>query len=62
MLAAVGAVLADAGINIASMALGRERAGRTAVTAMRIDSEIGEDVLVEIASIPGIDRVHSMLF
>lgn len=62
MLAAVGSVLARANINIASMALGREASGRTALTAMGVDSVISDEVLEAVESIDGIERVQSIVF
>ena len=62
MLAAVGSVLAAAEINIASMALGREAHGGTALTAMGVDTAIPPDVLEAVSSIDGIDRVQSIVF
>ncbi|NNF03901.1 MAG: phosphoglycerate dehydrogenase [Rhodothermales bacterium] len=62
MLAAVGSVLAHADINIASMALGREAAGETALTAIGVDSAIPDAVRETVSSIDGIERVQSIVF
>lgn len=62
MLAAVGTVLARADINIASMALGREASGDSALTAIGVDSVIPAHVLDAVESIEGIERVQSIIF
>ena len=58
MLAAVGAVLAKAQINIAGVALGRYSAGGEALVVMSVDSEIPADVLSEIGSVNGVEKVR----
>ena len=60
MLAAVGSVLAEAGINIGSMALGRNQPGEEAMTAIAVDQPLGENLLQRLSSIVGV-RGLSML-
>lgn len=58
MLARVGQLLADADVNIASLALGRTQRGETALTALRVDDPIPEEVLRKIAAVDGVEAVH----
>jgi D-3-phosphoglycerate dehydrogenase len=54
MLASVGAVLANARINIAGVSLGRIEAGKNALTIMSIDSNIPTETLDEIMRVDGV--------
>jgi D-3-phosphoglycerate dehydrogenase / 2-oxoglutarate reductase len=54
MLAAVGTILAKSNINIAGLSLGRTAAGEKALTIVHIDSDIPQDVIVEIGKISGV--------
>jgi D-3-phosphoglycerate dehydrogenase len=58
MLAKVGTILASAGINIAGLALGRDKPGEQALTIINVDSPIPTPVLYQIGSIEGVSRVH----
>ncbi|HYE95347.1 MAG TPA: phosphoglycerate dehydrogenase [Rubricoccaceae bacterium] len=57
VLATVGALLAEAGINIAGLALGREAPGATALTVLTTDEPIPAAVVRRIA---GVDEVHDV--
>jgi D-3-phosphoglycerate dehydrogenase / 2-oxoglutarate reductase len=54
MLAAVGAALAKADINIAGLSLGRTAQGEKALTIINLDSDVPPEVLKEIAAIDGV--------
>lgn len=58
VVASVGGVLAEAGINIASLALGRTAPGRTALTVMAVDEPIPGAVIRQIEAIPGVEAVR----
>jgi D-3-phosphoglycerate dehydrogenase len=58
MLATVGGILAEAGVNIASLALGRDRPGETALTAIGLDGSIPDGVVREIRAIEGVEDVR----
>lgn len=62
MLASVGAVLADAGINIGSLALGRREKGSTAMTAVSLDEPASKQVLSRIADLEGIHGIRAVQF
>ncbi|MEM1043574.1 MAG: phosphoglycerate dehydrogenase [Bacteroidota bacterium] len=58
MLATVGGLLAQAGINIASLALGRDRPGETALTAIGVDEPVPRDVVRQVEAIEGVEDVR----
>ena len=62
MLARVGAILADASINIAGLSLGRFGVGGKALTVMSIDSGISEQVLSKISSLEGVYEAKMVSF
>jgi D-3-phosphoglycerate dehydrogenase len=57
MLASVSRVLAKAGINIASLSLGRYEKSRDALTVVVTDTPVDPPVLEEIASIEGVSDI-----
>ena len=59
MVAAVGALLAEHGINIAGLALGRTGPGEMALSAFAVDDPIARDVLAQINDIAGVDDVRT---
>ena len=59
MLAAVGSILASAGINIAGLALGRDEPGQRALTIINVDSPIPQGVLKKMEMIEGVFEVRS---
>ncbi|NND70506.1 MAG: phosphoglycerate dehydrogenase [Rhodothermales bacterium] len=58
MLAAVGDILARAGVNIGSMALGRSSEHEIALTGMLVDDEVTEETIRAIQSVRGVERVN----
>lgn len=58
MLASVGSTLAETGINIGALALGRAGKGAMALTAISVDEQIPGDVLDRIAGLEGIESVR----
>ncbi len=58
MLATVGGLLAEAGINIASLALGRDRPGETALTAIGLDDPVPPEVVRQVEAIEGVKDVR----
>jgi D-3-phosphoglycerate dehydrogenase / 2-oxoglutarate reductase len=57
MVAAVGALLAHASINIGALALGRTGRGEEALSAFSVDDPLPDEVLQQIA---GLDGVHGV--
>ncbi len=60
MLFKASTVLSNSSINIANFALGRSRAGGTAMSAISVDSEVSDSAIQEIRAIPGIRNVISV--
>ena len=54
MLAKVGALLAEANINIAGLSLGRSGIGERALTVVNVDSPISDSVLRSVAALDGV--------
>jgi D-3-phosphoglycerate dehydrogenase len=50
----VGTLLGDAGVNIAQMAVGRERSGGTALGVINTDSRVPDDLARAVASVSGV--------
>jgi D-3-phosphoglycerate dehydrogenase / 2-oxoglutarate reductase len=55
-------LLGNAGINIGTITLGRDRAGGSAVSLIAVDGEVPEKVLAEIRRLPGVSRADSLNF
>jgi D-3-phosphoglycerate dehydrogenase len=55
MIGKVGTILGDAGINIASMQVGRKEAGGAALMALNVDAQLPQDLLEKIISEAGMD-------
>jgi len=60
VVAAVGALLAAAGVNIAGMALGREARGGTALTVLTTDEPLEARVLAAVAAVAGVHDVRAV--
>ncbi len=58
----LGTVLGDAGINIATFNLGRNRAGGDAIALIEVDDAPSEAVLDEIRAIPDVIRAKALRF
>ena len=58
MLAAVGALLAEAGLNIGALALGRMGKGAMALTAISVDEPVTAEVRAQIAGLEGVEDVR----
>lgn len=57
IVGAVGTALGNAGINIAYITFGREKAGATAVSVVNVDNDVPAKVLEDIKSVKGIQFV-----
>jgi D-3-phosphoglycerate dehydrogenase len=60
MIALVSGALAEAGVNIANMALGKSPTGDTALMVLATDGPVPQHVLGRLASTPGILAVHAV--
>jgi D-3-phosphoglycerate dehydrogenase / 2-oxoglutarate reductase len=62
MIGRMGTVLGDAGVNIASFALGRTEAGADAIALMQVDGEVGEAVLAALRRLPHVRQATALKF
>jgi len=58
----LGTLLGDAGINIASFALGRSAPGADAIALVEVDGGIPEDVLAQIRQLPLVRQAKALAF
>ena len=62
LIGAVGTVLGDANLNIATFHLGRSNAGGDALALIEIDGEIDDDVLTKLQDLPHVKQVKALDF
>ena len=55
-------VLGDAGINIATFALGRDQEGGSAIALVAVDGPVPEEVLAKIQTISGVKQAKALRF
>ena len=55
-------LLGQAGVNIATFALGRDKLGGSAIALVAIDGEAPADVLAKVAALPGVRHVKGLRF
>lgn len=58
----VGTLLGDSGINIATMQMGRNEVGGSAVMILKIDKKVSKNVMKSLLAIPEIKRVREISF
>ena len=61
VIGTVGTLLGDAGVNIASMEVGRKEAGGVALMGITVDSPIPPEVLAGIERAIRAERAHSLV-
>jgi D-3-phosphoglycerate dehydrogenase len=61
-IGAVGALLADAGINIATFNLGRTAAGGDAICLVGVDNAPSEAVLQAVKALPHVKEARALVF
>jgi D-3-phosphoglycerate dehydrogenase len=57
----IGTTLGEHDINIAGMQFGREKAGGSAVSILRVDSPVSEELLDELKKLPNVVSVKSVI-
>jgi D-3-phosphoglycerate dehydrogenase len=62
LIGRLGTVLGDAGVNIATFHLGRDRAGGDAIALVEVDGEIPSDVVEKVASLPNVVQARALAF
>jgi len=55
-------LLADAGVNIATFALGRDQMGGSAIALVAIDGEAPNGVIAKVGKIPGVNQAKALRF
>jgi D-3-phosphoglycerate dehydrogenase len=61
-IGAIGTVLGEAGVNIATFTLGRETIGGTAIALLGVDETISDGVLAKVSSLPNVKRASRLRF
>jgi len=62
LIGALGRTLGDAGVNIATFHLGRERAGGDAIALIEVDQAVPDDVLEAILALPHVVQCKRLSF
>lgn len=57
-----GNVMGEAGVNIATFNLGRERRGGDAIAVVAVDEDVSDEVVTRIAGLPQVVRVRRLRF
>ena len=55
-------MLGDAGVNIATFALGRDREGGSAIALVEVDGSVPDQVLAKVQQIPGVKQARALKF
>ena len=61
-IGSLGQVLGEAGVNIATLNLGREKPGGDAICLVSIDGPITPEVIGRVKSLPNVVRVNELVF
>jgi D-3-phosphoglycerate dehydrogenase / 2-oxoglutarate reductase len=61
-IGAFGSLMGDAGVNIATFNLGRDRAGGDAICYVAVDSPVDEALIAKIEAIPQVKRARRLAF
>jgi D-3-phosphoglycerate dehydrogenase len=61
-IGALGTLLGNAGINIATFNLGREAQGGSAICLVEVDGAVPEDLIAKIAALPQVNQVKPLHF
>jgi D-3-phosphoglycerate dehydrogenase len=55
-------LIGDAGVNIATFALGRDREGGSAIALVEVDGKVPADVLTKVQALPGVKQAKALSF
>ena len=61
-IGALGGALGDAGLNIATFHLGRDKAGGDAIAVVAVDQPIAEGVLETVSALPHVNQAKALAF
>jgi D-3-phosphoglycerate dehydrogenase len=62
MIGAIGKILGDAGVNIATFHLGRAERGAEAIALLEIDEPISPEVLKKVRAVPHLKQAAALRF
>jgi len=62
LIGALGSAIGEAGLNIATFNLGRDRPGGNAIALIAVDDAVGDAVLTKVAALPHITQVKALKF
>ena len=62
LIGALGTILGEGGLNIATFNLGRDKPGGIAIALISVDDEIGEEVLGKVTALPHITQAKALRF
>jgi D-3-phosphoglycerate dehydrogenase len=57
-----GMVMGEAGVNIATMDLGRDKPGGEAICVVTVDEPVSDKVLAAVKALPMVQRVNRLSF
>jgi D-3-phosphoglycerate dehydrogenase len=55
-------ILGNAGVNIATFALGRDREGGSSMALVEVDGVVPDEILSEVKMLPGVKEVKALTF
>lgn len=61
-IGALGGILAEAGVNIATFNLGRTASGGDAIAMVGVDQALDDDLLKRVRDLPHVKEVRRLLF
>jgi D-3-phosphoglycerate dehydrogenase len=62
LIGALGSAIGEAGLNIATFNLGRDKPGGNAIALIAVDDTVSEDVLNKVAALPHITQAKALKF
>jgi len=62
LIGQLGTILGDAGVNIATFHLGRDKVGGDAIALVEVDQEIPADVVKQVADLPSVVQARALVF
>ena len=57
-----GSLMGEAGVNIATLSLGRDRPGGDAICLVAVDEPVPDDVLAKVKALPMVTRANRLEF
>src|SRR5690606_22658008 len=57
-----GSLMGEAGVNIATLSLGRDRPGGDAICLVAVDEPVTDEILAKVRALPMVTRAHRLEF